>query len=285
MAIRCIFLLVCCLWLARANAIQPVEIHTYDVLPPYAYRNDQGELTGIYIEIVKKALSAMPDYSLKFKVFPWARAKANAKSGDAFAILPPYFHAHDWLTDTKPKRPYIWPYSLALYTQKDVVICNTQKIKKEKMQYPRDYKDLSFVMWRGDGRAGVDFNKMVKQGHISVYLVNNIAIVIDLLLQGKFDCTVTSALPFSWYLEKHLNKKELKNLNIGAILKQVNIISRNEGYLGYTNINAENNFPFKDDFVLKFDIEIYKMKQNGELERIVNDFVNPALIKQPYFQD
>ena len=98
---------------------QRVDIYTYDVLPPYAYRNDQGELTGVYIEIVKVAIARMPGYTAKFHVVPWERAKVSAKHGKAFAILPPYFHAHDWLTDSEPKRPYIWPYSLPLYTQQD----------------------------------------------------------------------------------------------------------------------------------------------------------------------
>ena len=153
------------------------------------------------------------------------------------------------------------------------------------MQYPSDYKDLSFVMWRGDGRAGVDFNKLVKQGHISVYLVNNIAVVINLLLLGKIDCTVTSALPFAWYLNKHINSKEFQAMDSEVTLKQTNTISRNEGYLGYTNINAKQNFPYKDDFTLKFDIEIYKMKRNGELNKIVNNFVDKALIKKNTQQD
>ncbi|WP_157601161.1 hypothetical protein [Psychromonas ossibalaenae] len=51
------------------------------------------------------------------------------------------------------------------------------------------------------------------------------------------------------------------------------IIGTNEAYLGYTDINAENNFPFKKDFSIKFDIEIYKMKKSGEIQEIINRFV------------
>jgi polar amino acid transport system substrate-binding protein len=88
---------------------QNVTITTYDDDPPYAFNDEQGN--HIYIEIVRKAVSNMPGYTVNFEVAPWARSKKLVEFGDAFAILAPYFHAHDWLTKTEPKRPYIWPYS------------------------------------------------------------------------------------------------------------------------------------------------------------------------------
>ena len=262
-----------------AYPAQPIEIYTYDVLPPYAYRDEQGQLTGVYIEIVKTAVSRMPGYSLTYKVQPWARAKIAVKFGKAFAILPPYFHAHDWLTETKPKRPYIWPYSLPLYTQKDIVICNTEVMTQPRNNYPEDFEGLSFIMWRGDGRAGGAFDNMVSEKRIRVTLVDSIKDKIKLLLLGRFDCTVTSKLPFYWDVSQLKKSGKLKPLKEAVQLKQVAVISRNDGYLGYSDIDAEKNFPYKKDFSIKFDIEIYKMKQSGELNDIVNRFVNLKDIK------
>ncbi len=256
------------------QAAQEVEIHTYDVLPPYAFRDDQGQLTGVYIEIVTTAISRMPDYTPVFKVFPWARAKYNAKSGTAFAILPPYFHAHDWLTDTEPKRPYIWPYSLPLYTQEDVVICNRKVLTLSRDHFPEDYAGLSFVMWRGDGRANQAFNQMVKEKEVRVSQVNSIKDVIAVLHQGRHDCTITARLPFHWYTAQYQKTPEYMSIKNKVTLEQVSVVSTNEAYLGYTDINSEENFPYKKDFTIKFDIEIYKMKQSGELKEIVNRFVN-----------
>lgn len=64
----------------------------------------------------------MPNYDISFKVVPWSRAKALAKQGQAFAILPPYYHAHDWLTKSKPHRSYLWPYSQPIFAQTDVKV-------------------------------------------------------------------------------------------------------------------------------------------------------------------
>ena len=266
-------------WLSLAAAAQEVEIYTYDVLPPYAYRNDKNELTGLYIELVRAAVSRMPDYSLKLIVLPWERAKHLAKTGEAFAILPPYFHAHDWLTEQSPKRPYIWPYSLPLYTQQDVVICNDTVKVKSVNGYPEDFAGLSFVMWRGDGRAGEQFNAMVKRNEITVNLVNSIEVAINLLVTARHDCTVSAALPFNWFFAKQSKSEGFKSLNVKHTLNYLSVVSTNEAYLGYTDINAQKNYPYKKDFAIKFDIEIYRMKQSGELAKMVERFVDKDMFK------
>lgn len=253
---------------------QEVNISTYDVLPPFAFRDAQGKLTGVYIETVKKAVSRMPDYTASFDVVPWSRAKTEAKEGMTFAILPPYFHAHDWLTETEPKRPYIWPYSMSLFTQYDVVICNEEALTVPRTEYPQDYLGLTFAMWRGDGRAGEEFNQMAKDKKISLYLLNDVKSVVRFLLIGRADCTVTSKIPFAWSVKQMKRSGEYQKYDrSGIMLKEVAVISSNEGYLGYTDIKSEQNYPFKKDFSIKFDVEIYKMKKNGEIQEIVDRFV------------
>ncbi len=253
---------------------QEVRISTYDVLAPFAFRDAQGKLSGVYIEIVKKAVSRMPDYTVSFNVVPWARAKNEAKKGKAFAILPPYFHAHDWLTDLEPQRPYIWPYSLPLYTQSDVVICNENVLNVSRKEYPKDFQGLEFVMWRGDGRAGEEFTKMAEEKMIGLHLLDDVKNTIKFLLSNRADCTVTSRIPFAWHVKQMKKMGEYKKYaNNNVILKEAIVVSSNEGYLGYTDINAKKNYPFKKDFSIKFDIQIYKMKKNGEIQKIVERFI------------
>jgi len=255
-------------------AVQNVRISTYDVLPPFAFKDAQGNLTGVYIEIVKSAVSKMPDYTVSFKVAPWARAKVSVKTGETFAILPPYFHAHDWLTDTKPKRPYIWPYSLPLFTQRDVIICNEKTLSISRPSYPEDYRGLKFVMWRGDGRAGEKFIQMANNKEIELQMLNDMKSSIPFLLSERADCTVTSRIPFAWYVKQLKKSGEYqKYKKHGVTLKEAAVISSNEGYLGYTDIDAEKNFPYKKDFSIKFDIEIYKMKKSGEIQAIIDRYV------------
>ena len=269
------FGIIACLWVnGVAHCSQNVEIWTYDTLPPLAFTNRHGELTGVYIEIVKLAVSRMPGYTVSFKVGPWARVKKAAEKGKAFAILPPYFHAHDWLTDSEPRRPYIWPYSLPLFTQKDVVVCNERALSEPRREFPDDYKGLRFVMWRGDGRAGEEFIDMAQQGAIAVEMVNDIKGTIPFLLMERADCTVVSKIPYHWYVKQMKTTGEYQKYDRKeVVLKEVAVVSENDGYLGYSDIDAEKNFPFKKDFAIKFDIEIYKMRKSGEIQAIVDSFI------------
>lgn len=266
-------MLICFLFTTSAFSVQPVEIYTYDVLPPFAFKDDKGQLTGIYIEMVRRAVERMPDYKAEFIVVPWSRAKELTKKGKAFAILPPYFHAHDWLTDDT-KQPYIWPYSLQLHYQSDVVFCNEEVAEKPRQNFPQDYKGLKFVMFRGDGRAGVEFAEMLKNRHITLQEVNDIEKIIAVLQLERADCTATSELPFMWNIKKLKETGEYEKLDKGVKLVKTATININEGYLGYTDVNDEENFPFKKDFTIKFDIEIYKMKQSGEVKQIIEHFTD-----------
>jgi polar amino acid transport system substrate-binding protein len=259
---------------ASALAQQKVVIYTYDTLPPFAYRNAAGELTGVYVEIVRKAVSRMPDYAVSFEVVSWAGAKQLAEQGKAFAILPPYFHAHDWLTEAEPKRPYLWPYSLPLFTQSDVVICNEKALDARRKRYPDDFKGLSFVMWRGDGRAGVAFDRMVAEKRIDLQLVNEPKATIPALLSGKADCTVADQVAFAWYLRDLKASGAYEALDTKrVVLSEAAVVTTNEGHLGYTDINADQNFPFKKDFAIKFDIELHRMRKMGDLQSIADRFI------------
>lgn len=268
--------LLLCLIVFATNAFstQLVEILVEDGhFPPFKFIGKEGQTTGIYPEIVRKAVSRMPGYTVKFKALPWPRCKKEISRGNAFAMLPPYFHAHDWLTDTLPKRPYIWPYSLPLFTQTDIVVCNEAKLKHPRPNWPEDYLDLSFAQQSGDGIAGAKFNRLAQQNKIDLTLVASNRHTIMMVIAGRVDCTVISKAPLYWIIKEMKKNGEYQKFDRGITLTEAKVISTNDGYLGYTDINAEKNFPYKKDFSIKFDIEIYKMKKNGDIQKIIDSFI------------
>lgn len=254
--------------------IQEVIIVTDDVSAPFTFTDSSGDLTGIYIEIVKTAVSMMPDYSVSFRILPWERAKNEVKHSKAFALLPPYYHAHDWLTDDVPRRPYIWPYSEPLFTQYDVVIFNNKSFNETIDSYPEGLKGLDVVMLRGDGRAGVAFDQMVENKEVFLTLVNKNEHIIPHLLTNKSDCTIVSMATFGWYVKQMKESGEYQKYDRkGILLKEVFTIGSNIGYLGYTDVDDEKNYPYKDDFSKKFDHVIIQMKESGEIDKIAKSFI------------
>jgi len=269
------FAFICLITLAStAFSVQEVTILVQDTqFPPLKLTDKDGKVTGIYPEIVKKAISRMPDYTVNFKELPWTRVKLYIKEGRSFAMLPPYFHAHDWLTDDEPKRPYIWPYSLPLFTQSDVVICGAKKLDVPRPNWPEDYHDLIFTLERGDGKGGEKFHQMIEKKEIKVVISRSTLHALKLVLLGRADCMVLSKMPFYWLIKEMKKNGDYARLGNVLPLKESKTIRTEDGYLGYTDINAEKNFPFKKDFVIKFDIEIYKMKKSGEIQEIIDSFV------------
>ncbi|MCL9781199.1 hypothetical protein M9194_07135 [Vibrio sp. S4M6] len=101
---------------------------------------------------------------------------------------------------------------------------------------------------------------------------------MQFFLLARANCIVTSKVPFYWYLSRldDVTSFEIDGKDIvvnvdgkNVALKEVSVISTNNGHLGYTDINAKKNFPFKKDFAIKFDIELYKLKKSGEIDKII----------------
>ena len=94
---------------------QTVTILTDESYPPYSFV-DNGQLKGIYIEIVNEAAKLLaPHYKVEIVAHPWKRALHEIKKGTVLAILPPYKHLE--------KRSYIWPYSVPLMKENIVAFC------------------------------------------------------------------------------------------------------------------------------------------------------------------
>ena len=73
---------------STAFSVQEVTILVEDKnFAPFKFNDKDGKVTGIYPEIVEKAVSRMPDYKVRFKEVPWARAKQYLNKGLSFAVV------------------------------------------------------------------------------------------------------------------------------------------------------------------------------------------------------
>lgn len=244
-------------------ADQKVTIYVDENYPPYTFQ-DNGSVKGIYVNILKNAFSNMIGYNVDIKAVPWQRGKLLLETGKGFALVPPYFHGHDWL--------YIWPYSLPILDETVVVICTDEILEIPRPKWPEDYAGLTIGINSGfDGYGGEKFWTMVKDGKILLSEVESTIQNIQMLILGRTDCYIISRLSFAWELKK-LSAAGLYNINKHPKLREGPVLQVDPGFMGFTN--ADNGaFDFKLDFVKQFDIQIYKMFKSGEIQRIVDDFV------------
>ncbi|WP_317204118.1 substrate-binding periplasmic protein [Janthinobacterium sp.] len=249
--------------LAGAAAAAPVDVTIYadDHYPPYSYL-DNGRLTGIYTLIVQRALERLPGYRVQLLPVPWKRGVLMLEKGQAFALYPPYFRPAE--------RPFM-KYSEAMLTEQLVVFCNAGLARMRALKvWPDDYSGLRIGMNAGFLAGGREFDAAVKAGRLSVDAVHGSRANLLKLLRGRIDCYVNDRLSILWELE-HIKKEGLMAASYLPLVETVEL-GAEQGFLGYTELSPEH-FPFRADFVQKFNAVLREMKRSGEIKEMVTRFL------------
>lgn len=255
-------LLICLSLTFRASAKDiEVEVYADENYPPYSYVED-GIVKGIYSEILKTAFSKMEGYQVTITPAPWKRGLSYLEHGSGFAIYPPYQH--------KETRLYISPYSVPILEEKVVVFCRDEILNKPRPRWPEDYYGLKIGNNSGFKLGGDAFWQAVEKGLLEIQEVKSATQNIMMLALRRTDCYINDRLSILWEINhlKAIGKYNSKH----ATLEEGATISSEHGFLGYTN-QDKGKFSFKEDFVQKLDATINAMKQSGELDKIVNSFI------------
>jgi len=242
-----------------------VTIYVDDAYRPFSYKGENGEAKGMYIDVLHIAFSRMQGFKVTMKPVPWKRGKIMMKNGQGYALAPPYFHGHDW--------PYLYPYSLRLFTETVIVVCNEKVLNLPRPNWPQDYIGLSFGNVTGyDGWGGKAFHALVKQKKIAYQEAKGTSENIMKLALQRIDCILMENKTFDYELE-HLKKRGIYITGKHAKLKKAAIIGDEGVYLGYSKTAIQKKkYPFHAEFSQAFDSEIYKMKKSGEINNIMNSF-------------
>ncbi|MET3129969.1 polar amino acid transport system substrate-binding protein [Oxalobacteraceae bacterium GrIS 1.11] len=243
---------------------EPVGVLIYadDNYPPYSYV-ENGELKGIYTRIVQKALERLPQYRAQLLPVPWNRGLLMLEKGQAFALYPPYFRPDE--------RPYM-KYSEAMLTEHLAVFCNAAVIGRRSLKlWPDDYSGLRIGLNTGFLAGGKQFDEAVKAGRLSADTAHGSRANLLKLMRGRIDCYVNDRLSIQWELERIRKDgmQEPSYLRLGETAE----LSTEQGFLGYTE-QAPERYPFRDDFIQKFNAAILDMKRHGEIDEMIGHFLS-----------
>ena len=261
-----LYLLLVMLLSIQVVVAEDIEVVVYadEGYAPYSYR-ENNEMKGLYTQILSVAFSRIPGYRVHIKAVPWKRGLAVLENGTGFALYPPYFHIES--------RPYIWPYSLPILDEKVVLFCGQEVMAQStRTRWPEDYYGLTIGNNSGFLLGGEAFWQAVKEQKIFLEEAkSNEQNLIKLGLK-RIDCYMNDRL--SILIELNRLKRSGKYDYGGRHTELVEgaTISIEQGFLGFS-AKGDERFPFKDDFVKKFDQVIYQMRQQGELEKIIQSFV------------
>lgn len=252
-----------CIYCIGVAAQPPTKITIYgdDAYPPYSYLDD-GQASGVYTEILQKVFNEMPEYQVTIKLVPWKRGLKLLESGDGFALFPPYSYVSD--------RPYISPYSIPILDEEVVVYCQPDSLEnRQQSNWPSDYYGLTFGINDAFSLGGEEFWRAVKQGDILLREAKSNRINILSLYKNRIDCYINDRLSILWEVNLLIDEGLVApdwNLTFGTF------VSTEQGYLGFSN-SANDRYPYKDDFVEKFNFTLQRLKQEGSFEHIISHFM------------
>jgi len=222
-----------------------------DAYPPYSFK-EAGKVTGIYSDIINKALIIMKDNS-KLTAMPWKRGLSGLKLKTLDALYPPYYRPE--------QRPYM-SYSTDILDETLVIVCN-KKIADKLDHFPASYQGISLGQNAGFA-SGKVVDDAVKSNIIKIYEAKGMAANLKKLIKKRVDCYVNDRLSILYELKKMEGKGEYD----GKSIVETHILGVEKGYLA---VNKESSSKIKS-FLQDFNKTIEVMKESGEIKQIISKY-------------
>jgi polar amino acid transport system substrate-binding protein len=254
-------LLTSSIWACAAKSEQNSEVLIigYSNHPPYSYQED-GQIKGIYHDIIKTVLDRMPSYKSRLGSAPWKRALKMVESKDAQGVFPPHIFPTE--------RPYLVRYSSPIMTEEVSIYCNVNLLEENKTidsdnEWPQAFKEYLFVYTRGVLLGEKRFWDDVEVEGIDVVEVEGVETALSLLYSGRADCHVNDSFTVDWVLQ---NNKLLKLNQASKSIKKLTTLYESAGRLGV------NEFDGVEDFVREFNVHLQAIQEEGIQQQIIDAY-------------
>ncbi|MGX9700008.1 substrate-binding periplasmic protein [Janthinobacterium lividum] len=231
-------------------APQTVILYGDDDYAPYSYV-ENGVFKGMYIDILRLAASAMPDYRLELQPRPWKRGLAALEKGQVFGLFPP---------GRKTQRPYVQPYSAMLYRESVVLFCHDAVMRTPRTRFPADFAGLTIGVNTGF-LLSEKLMAPAREGLLRLEAAKGNEANLKKLALRRIDCYASDR-----GAARHTARQLGAELaSYGFQLHEVLELSSEATYIAYS---ARNTPAYKADFIQKMNAALLAMRQNGELARI-----------------
>jgi len=236
-------LLIITFLIFQLSAVQTVELLGDKAYPPYSYIED-GIAKGVYVEIIQAAVDKIPEYNVKFKMIAWNRSITLVKKGKAIGFFPPY-HSEERTKWTKFSEPILAEKSN---------IYALSKTLKNRSNFPEDFFGLTVCLNKGFTlmTGGVKMKQAIENNDMKLVYGKNNKACLGRVFRGVADLYVNDQL---------IDISEFSDIKRG--LKA----TENFGHIGFTL--KKEKYDYIDDFEKKFNAVIKKMKQSGEIDKIL----------------
>lgn len=245
---------------------QEITIYGDWAYSPYSYE-ENDKMDGIYTIILHKVFSQMDKYNIEIKGVPWKRGLDLLERGNGFALYPPYYHPE--------KRPYM-DYSVPILKEEVIVIARKEVMDgTNRKKWPDDFHGLKVVQNEGFDIGGKEYNSAVKSGKIEEVRAKSTEACFLMVGVGRADVYISDRLAALSVLNSMKQNGAYDEGGKHSVLVEGPSVNIEWGYLGITN-RDQGKYAYKEEFLKEFDKIVTKMKESGEIEKIINDFVNKS---------
>ncbi|KAB0332269.1 amino acid ABC transporter substrate-binding protein [Janthinobacterium lividum] len=231
-------------------APQTVILYGDDDYAPYSYV-ENGVFKGMYVDILRLAASAMPDYRLELQPRPWKRGLAALEKGQVFGLFPP---------GRKTQRPYVQPYSAMLYRESVVLFCHDAVMRTPRTRFPADFAGLTIGVNTGF-LLSEKLMAPAREGLLRLEAAKGNEANLKKLALRRIDCYASDR-----GAARHTARQLGAELaSYGFQLHEVLELSSEATYIAYSARNAP---AYKADFIAQMNAALLALRQNGQLARI-----------------
>jgi len=251
-----------CVCLAAAGfastviAGEKITLYGDENYAPYSYV-EGGRFKGMYVDILNAAAQRLkPDYDVTLLPVPWKRGLAGLEFGSTFALFPP---------GLKRERTYIDRYSVAIYRETVVVFCNNAVMAVPRKTFPDDFAGLTVGVNLGFLLSD-RLMQAAKLGTVKLESAKNNDANLKKLAGRRIDCFASDRAA-ARYAARQL---ESYFASSGFKLQEAVELSGEDTFIGYS---AKNLPAYRADFITRMDAALEAMKRNGQLAKIVAEYL------------
>tara|TARA_B100000614_G_scaffold239961_1_gene239938 strand:- start:986 stop:1738 length:753 start_codon:yes stop_codon:yes gene_type:complete len=226
-----------------------IRINYYNKFSPLSVKQD-GRMQGILVDALDAVIGQRMDRPLEHRGYPWQRAQAQVRSGeaDAFCTNP---------TDARKafayftKKPFVTSYVVILTSH-----TNPRKDSIDRVEVIEDLRPFRQVDHRGNGWAKKWFKDL------DVHWVNSLEQAVKLLDAHRYDIFVGNGL----VVRAIVNKLGLKDRI--AVREVPDIATPGKFHFG-----LRKTYPDAQNVIDAVDAALADAKADGDIERIVSRYL------------
>lgn len=198
MSIRVLFLLILSLVSTSAFAKTSMTIVYYDSFPPYSFRDENGNMAGIFIDIADQVLQDKMGISVLHRGYPWARAQKMVQMGEADAFITVATQARQEYTNVSSTPVIVGPMNLFVNPT------NRNLDQIEHIQTTEDLSPFLILDYQGNNWG----NQHFPEDKFRRLLTSNLSNALTMLAHGRGDVIATDKIVAD-YLMAQLNLQGL----------------------------------------------------------------------------